>query len=44
MTDSDQPGFLDRLRARMPWFDHVMRARQRYGDSKGDFYAAGITY
>ncbi|MCG7592898.1 inner membrane protein YhjD [Mycobacterium sp. PSTR-4-N] len=40
----NEPGFLDRLRARMPWFDHVMRAQQRYNDSKGDFYAAGITY
>ncbi|MEW5811393.1 MAG: inner membrane protein YhjD [Actinomycetota bacterium] len=39
-----KPGFLDRLRARMPWFDHVMRAQQRYNDSKGDFYAAGVTY
>ena len=44
MTDSATPGFLDRVRARMPWFDHVMRAQQRYNDSKGDFYAAGITY
>lgn len=46
-TDSDsddKPGFLDRLRARMPWFDHVMRAQERYNDCKGDFYAAGITY
>lgn len=42
-TDS-APGFVDRLRARMPWFDHVMRAQKRYNDSKGDFYAAGITY
>ncbi|BBX18347.1 inner membrane protein YhjD [Mycolicibacterium duvalii] len=40
----DKPGLVDRLRARMPWFDHVMRAQQRYKDSKGDFYAAGITY
>jgi membrane protein len=39
-----KPGFLDRLRARFGWFDHVMRAQQRYQDSKGDFYAAGITY
>src|SRR6476646_11653286 len=39
-----KPGFLDRLRARMPWFDHVMRAQERYTQSKGDFYAAGITY
>jgi membrane protein len=44
-TDSeDKPGFVDRLRKRMPWFDHVMRAQERYNDSKGDFYAAGITY
>lgn len=44
-TESDdKPGILDRLRARMPWFDHVMRAQQRYTDCKGDFYAAGITY
>ncbi len=42
-TDA-KPGLLDRLRARWPWFDHVMRAQQRYNDSKGDFYAAGITY
>src|SRR6476646_2771755 len=37
-------GVLDRLRARYGWFDHVMRAQERYQDSKGDFYAAGITY
>lgn len=40
----DKPGILDRLRARYHWFDHVMRAQERYQDSKGDFYAAGITY
>ncbi|MFG1930399.1 inner membrane protein YhjD [Mycobacterium sp. NPDC048908] len=40
----DKPGILDRLRARYSWFDHVIRAQQRYQDSKGDFYAAGITY
>ncbi len=44
-TEADEkPGFLDRMRARMPWFDHVMRAQERYKSSKGDFYAAGITY
>ena len=43
-SDSGEPGFLDRLRARMPWLDHVVRAQQRYNDSKGDFYAAGVTY
>jgi len=39
-----KPGLLDRLRARMPWFDHAWRAQTRYNDCKGDFYAAGITY
>ncbi|AMO60320.1 ribonuclease [Mycolicibacterium phlei] len=42
--DTGKPGVVDRLRARYPWFDHVMRAQGRYNDSKGDFYAAGITY
>ena len=44
MTEPAKPGILDRLRARFRWFDHVMRAQERYHDSKGDFYAAGITY
>ncbi|MEU0495521.1 inner membrane protein YhjD [Mycobacterium sp. NPDC006124] len=44
MTEPAQPGILDRLRARYHWFDRVMRAQGRYDDSKGDFYAAGITY
>jgi len=28
----------------MPWFDHVIRAQQRYSNCDGDFYAAAITY
>ena len=44
MTEPAKPGILDRFRARYRWFDHVMRAQDRYQDSKGDFYAAGITY
>jgi membrane protein len=44
MSEPSKPGILDRLRTRYPWFDHVMRAQERYQDSKGDFYAAGITY
>lgn len=44
MTEPAKPGILDRFRARYRWFDHVMRAQERYGNSKGDFYAAGITY
>lgn len=39
-----ESGIIARLRARYGWFDHVMRAQARYNDSKGDFYAAGITY
>src|SRR6185295_9789650 len=39
-----KPGVLDRLRAKYAWLDHVIRAQERYQDSKGDFYAAGITY
>ncbi len=44
MTVPAKPGILDRFRARFKWFDHVMRAQDRYQNSKGDFYAAGITY
>jgi len=44
MTEPAKPGILDRLRARYAWFDHVMSAQQRYQDSKGNFYAAAITY
>jgi membrane protein len=44
MPESDKPGVLDRLRARFGWFDHVMRARERYQKANGDFLAAGITY
>ncbi|CAN5823527.1 inner membrane protein YhjD [soil metagenome] len=43
-TKAEKPGILDRFRARWAWFDHVMRAQERYTNSKGDFYAAGITY
>jgi membrane protein len=44
MTEPAEPGMLDRLRARLPWFDRVMKAQERYNDVKGDFFAAGITY
>src|ERR1700736_5529919 len=37
-------GILPPARARFGWLDHVMRAQERYNDSKGDFFAAGITY
>ncbi len=35
---------LERLRTRYGWFDHAVRAQQRYDDHKGNFFAAGITY
>ena len=44
MTEPAEPGFLGRLRARYPLLNRVMIAQGRYDDSKGDFYAAGITY
>lgn len=44
MTEPAKPGVMDRLRARFVWFNRVMLAQERYNDSKGDFYAAGITY
>jgi membrane protein len=44
VTEPAKPGIMDRLRARFPLLDRVMIAQGRYNDSKGDFYAAGITY
>jgi membrane protein len=44
MSEPAKPGILDRLRARFEWFDHAMRANDRYEDSKGNFFAAGLTY
>lgn len=38
------PPVLDRLRSRYGWFDHALRAQQRYDDCQGNFYAAGLTY
>jgi membrane protein len=44
MSEPAKPGVLDRLRARYGWFDHVIRAYQRFDDRRGSFYAAGLTY
>lgn len=44
MTESDKSGVLDRLRARYGWFDHVMRAEERFNECKGNYFAAGLTY
>ena len=44
MSEPAKPGILDRLRARFEWFDHVMRANDRFEESKGNFFAAGLSY
>ncbi|QUR66551.1 inner membrane protein YhjD [Mycobacterium spongiae] len=44
MTEPAKPPVLDRVRARYAWFDHVMRAYQRFNDHNGSFLAAGMTY
>jgi membrane protein len=44
MSEPAKPGILDRLRARFGWFDHIMRAYQRFDDCNGGFFAAGLTY
>jgi membrane protein len=44
MSEAAKPGLLDRVRARYGWFDHVMRANQRYNERKGNFFAAGLSY
>ena len=43
-ADRSKPGVIDRLRARYGWFDHVMRAQERYDDCQGNFFAAGMSY
>ncbi|GFG68433.1 inner membrane protein YhjD [Mycolicibacter senuensis] len=44
-TDQEsKPGILDRLRSRYGWFDHVMRAQERYDECQGNFFAAGMSY
>lgn len=40
----DIPALRERARARMPWFDHLMRAWYRFQEQRGNYYAAGITY
>ncbi|MGB3520252.1 MAG: inner membrane protein YhjD [Mycobacterium sp.] len=46
VTEQDQskPGVIDRLRSRYGWFDHVVRAQERYDDCQGNFFAAGMSY
>ncbi len=44
MSQPARSGILDRLRTRFEWFDHVMRANERYNECKGNYFAAGLTY
>lgn len=44
MSEPAKPKILDRLRARYTWFDHVMRANDRFNERKGNYFAAGLTY
>lgn len=42
--EEKKPGVVERFRAKWPWFDHVMRAVERFTEQQGRFYAGGITY
>ncbi|MCV7401888.1 inner membrane protein YhjD [Mycobacterium fragae] len=44
MSESAKPGLVDRLRARFGWFDHAMRANERFKECRGNYFAAGLTY
>lgn len=44
MNEPAKPGFVDRLRARFGWLDHVIRAYTHFGARNGGFLAAGLTY
>ncbi|WP_295623723.1 YhjD/YihY/BrkB family envelope integrity protein [uncultured Corynebacterium sp.] len=43
VTDDEQ-GFVDKLRAKFGWFDHIMRMQERYSEEGGNHFAAGVTY
>ena len=40
----DFKAILQRRREQWPWFDHTVRAAQRYKSQNGDYYAAAMTY
>lgn len=41
---AERPSKLERLRARYPWLDHLVRAGARYTERHGNHYAAAITF
>ncbi|MHC1562366.1 inner membrane protein YhjD [Actinomycetospora sp. C-140] len=43
-SGQDEPTQLEKLRAKYPWLDHVVRAATRYTEKHGDHYAAAITF
>ncbi|MGO3363406.1 MAG: YhjD/YihY/BrkB family envelope integrity protein [Corynebacterium sp.] len=43
-STDDEPTAIDKYRDKWPWFDHIMRMNERYGDQGGNHFAAGITY
>ena len=43
-TRQDDPGVVDKIRAKSDFVDHLMRMQERYGSEGGNQFAAGITY
>lgn len=44
VAPGDGPGLMDRAKARVPHLERVLRAATRYGEQRGGYFAAGITY
>lgn len=42
--DGKVAGRIKALRARWPWFDHLMAMNERYGEVQGSVLAGGVTY
>ena len=43
-SGTTEPTQLEKLRAKYPWLDHLIRAATRYTEKHGDHYAAAITF
>lgn len=42
--NEDDPGFVDKMRDKYEWFDHIMRMQERFSSKGGNQLSAGITY
>ncbi len=42
--NEDELGFVDKMREKHEWFDHVMRMNERFSSKGGNQLSAGITY